>query len=56
LSATRYNEPIRCFYQRLRGKGKSAKLALTACMRKLLTMLNAMLRDGKSWTAVQQNA
>jgi transposase len=56
LSATRCNPPIRLFYRRLRDKGKSAKLALTACMRKLLTMLNAMLRDGKTWAATQQNA
>jgi transposase len=49
LTACRYNPVIRAFYQRLRGAGKPAKLALTACMRKLLTILNAMLRTGTAW-------
>ena len=39
----------RAFYQRLRASGKAPKLALTAAMRKLLVILNAMLRDGTSW-------
>lgn len=45
LSAIRCNPPIRDFYKRLRQKGKPPKLALTACMRKLLVMANAILRD-----------
>lgn len=45
LTATRYNPVIRKFYQRLIGAGKPKKVALVACMRKLLTMLNAMVRD-----------
>lgn len=49
LSAVRYNPTLKAFYDRLVGKGKAAKVALVACMRKLLTMLNAMLRDGKQW-------
>jgi transposase len=49
LTAVRYNPTLKVFYERLRGKGKTAKVALVACMRKLLTMLNAMLRDGKPW-------
>ena len=49
LTASRFNDPIRNFYARLRGSGKPAKVALTACMRKLLTMLNAMIRDNQSW-------
>lgn len=44
--ATRYNPVIKNFYHRLLSAGKPKKLALTACMRKLLTILNAMVRDG----------
>jgi len=40
---------IRSFYQRLREQGKPAKVALVACMRKLLTILNAMIRDQNVW-------
>jgi transposase len=49
LSASRFNPAIRPFYARLLGNGKVKKVALTACMRKLLTMLNAMMRDNKHW-------
>ncbi len=49
LVASKYNPVIRAFYQRLRAAGKPAKVALTACMRKLLTILNAMARDGAAW-------
>jgi len=49
LSASRFNPAIRPFYVRLLGNGKVKKVALTACMRKLLTMLNAMMRDNKYW-------
>jgi transposase len=49
VSATRYNPVIRSFYQRLVQAGKAKKLALTACMRKLLTILNAMVRDAAQW-------
>jgi transposase len=49
LSATRCNPVIRSFYERLRAAGKTAKVALTACMRKLLTILNAMLKQGTPW-------
>jgi len=49
LSATRYNPPIAAFYQRLLAAGKPKKVALTACMRKLLTILTAILRDGRPW-------
>jgi transposase len=52
LSAIRSNPPIRDFYQRLKAKGKPSKVALTACMRKLLVMLNAMLRDNTPWRAI----
>ena len=49
LTATRYPGPIRTFYRRLCAAGKAKKVALVACMRKLLTMLNAMLRDQAPW-------
>jgi transposase len=49
--ATRYNPVIKTFYQRLCQAGKAKKLALTACMRKLLTILNAMLKSGTPWRA-----
>jgi transposase len=45
LTATKYNARIRSFYQRLCQAGKLKKVALVACMRKLLTILNAMMRD-----------
>jgi transposase len=51
LVATRSNPTMTAFYQRLLGAGKPPKLALTACMRKLLTNLNAMVRDGVPWQA-----
>ena len=49
LTATRHNPPLRRFYHRLCAAGKAKKVALVACMRKLLTMLNAMLRDQTPW-------
>lgn len=51
LSAIRCNGVIRTFYQRLRLAGKPKKVALVACMRKLLTIINHMLRTGQRWTA-----
>jgi transposase len=50
LTATRFNPVIKAFYRRLRQAGKPAKLALVACMRKLLTILNAIVRDRRPWT------
>ena len=49
LTATRYNPAIKAFYERLKAAGKLPKVALVACMRKLLTTLNAMVRTGKHW-------
>ena len=49
LVASRYNPVIRAFYQRLLAVGKPKKLALTACMRKLLVILNSMLRHRSTW-------
>ena len=51
LVATRRNPVTQAFYQRLCQAGKAKKLALTACMRKLLTILNAMLKSGTPWRA-----
>lgn len=49
LSAIQHNPLIKVFYQRLVAAGKHKKVALTACIRKMVTMLNAMVRDGKMW-------
>ncbi len=49
LVASRCNPVIRAFYQRLRTAGKAPKVALVACMRKLLTILNAMVRSNSYW-------
>jgi len=50
LSAARYNPVLRVFYRRLRDAGKPAKVALVATMRKLLTILNAMIKHHRHWT------
>jgi len=52
LVAVRHNPVLAVFYQRLRAAGKAPKLALTACMRKLLTILNAMLKYHRRWAPV----
>lgn len=49
LTAIRLNPAIRTLYRRLRDSGKLYKVAMVACMRKLVVMLNAMLRDGRRW-------
>ena len=49
LAATHHHPVIRALYQRLRARGKAAKIALVVCMRKLLTILNAMIRDQDHW-------
>jgi transposase len=49
LSAVRYNPVIKVFYERLLAKGKPKKVALVACMHKLLTILNAIMKSGKPW-------
>lgn len=49
LSARKFNPVIRKFYERLIKQGKEKKVALTACMRKLLVILNAMMRTNQSW-------
>jgi transposase len=49
LVAVRYNPVFKAFYERLRAAGKAAKVALTACRRKLLTILNAMVKHHAPW-------
>jgi transposase len=51
LSAMRHNPTIKAFAERLRGAGKKPKVAIVACMRKLLTILNAILKSGATWRA-----
>jgi transposase len=50
LVATRRNSVIRDFYKRLRKAGKAPKVALVACMRKLLTILNALIKHKTRWS------
>lgn len=52
LGALKAGAPIAAVYRRLVARGKPAKVALVACMRRLLVMLNAMLRTGTAWRAV----
>ena len=54
LVATRYNPVLRDFYQRLCDAGKPKKVALTACMRKLLTILNVMVKHNRHWNPIAQ--
>ena len=50
LTASRYNPIIKAFYHRLCEAGKARKVALTACMRKLLIILNSMVKHQQTWT------
>lgn len=52
LSASKHNPIIKRFYERLLARGKEKKVALTACMRKLLVILNAMVRSHQAWRTV----
>lgn len=49
IEARRHNPVLAAFYQRLTAAGKAKKLALAAVMRKLITILNAIIRDQKPW-------
>jgi transposase len=49
LSATKFNPVIRSFYETLLKRGKEKKVALVACMRKLLVIINAMVKKGEAW-------
>ena len=51
MVASRFNPVIQDFYQRLLAAGKPKKVALTACMRKLLVILNSMLKSRSPWCA-----
>lgn len=53
LSASRYNPALKAFSDRLKAAGKAAKVRLVAVARKLLTIANAVLRDGKPWVETQ---
>jgi len=50
LVAIRWNPVIKEFYARLKQKGKKGKVIVTACMRKILVILNAMVKSGKAWS------
>jgi len=54
FSATRYNPVIKEFYERLMAKQKPFKVVMTACMRKLLTIINVMVRDNTPWKTNDQ--
>jgi transposase len=53
LAAMRFNPVIKCFADRLKAAGKRNKVVIVACMRKLTAILNAMLRDGLSWSQLK---
>jgi transposase len=50
MCGRRWNPVLKVFYERLKAAGKPTKVALIACARKLLTILNAMVRDHARWT------
>ena len=52
VASLRWNPVIKTFYERLRAAGKPVKVALTACMHKLLTILNAIMKSDRPWQAV----
>jgi transposase len=54
LAATRFNPVLKSFYQRLLAKNKLKKVAIVACMRKLLTIINVMVRENKLWNVKAQ--
>lgn len=56
LTAVRHNAPLKAHYERLLTVGKRKKVALVACMRKLLTMLNAIAKHGSKWDPTLHHA
>lgn len=56
LVATQFNPRIKTFYQRLLGEGKPKKVALTAAMRKLLTIVNTLIKNDELWNATPNKA
>lgn len=55
MSARKHNPPMKAFYEQLLAAGKPGKVALVACMRKLLTVLNAMIRDNAPWNPLPKS-
>lgn len=53
LAATRYNPVIKAYYEHLKKAGKIPKVALVACMRKLLTILNSMVKTNQKWNPLR---
>lgn len=53
VAGLRCNPVLQAFYARLKAQGKPSKVALTACIRKLLVTLNAMVRDRQPWDAAR---
>ncbi len=51
ITALKHNPIIKDFYERLISKGKIVKVALTACMRKLVVILNSIMKNGTKWNA-----
>jgi transposase len=56
LSAIRFNPVIKTFYERLESHGKKFKVAITACMRKMLVILNTLVRNNCLWSPLTKNA
>ncbi len=56
VTATRHNPVIGEFFKRLEAEGKPYKVAMTACMRKLLVILNAIADSGQPWSPVYSHA
>ena len=56
LVGVRHNMVLKIFYERLCAAGKKKKVALVACMRKLITILNAMVRNKTAWGEYRQEA
>ena len=54
LRSVRCNPVLKAFYERLRGAGKATKVALVACMRKMLTILNAMVKQNTHWKSAMK--
>ena len=56
LVASRHDPVTAAFHKRLRDNKKKPKVAIVACMRKMLTMLNAMIREGTEWRGMPEPA
>ena len=55
-AATQHNPALKAYYERLLARGKLKKVALIACMRKLITILNTMLKRGEKWDPAKHAA